>query len=73
MFIICDVGSSVFVHVLSFTLQMSVSSMTHLQNFTNQVPYNFYNMNPNLLQQMGGAVSQMGVAELGTKMMKYMY
>jgi len=46
---------------------MSVSSMAHLQNSTNQnpsVPYNPYNMNPNLLQQVvGGAVSQMGVAE----------
>ena len=38
--------------------------MAHLQNSTNQVPYNLYNMNPNLLQQMvGGAVSQVGVAE----------
>jgi len=42
---------------------MSVSSMAHLQNSTNQVPYNLYNMNPNLLQQKGGAVSQMGLAE----------
>ena len=50
-----------------FVLQMSVSSMAHLQNSTNQnpsAPYNLCNMNPNLLQQMvGGAVSQVGVAE----------